>query len=213
MSNHNKKSGDSKQQDAASSKAADQLAGDMEPKERLNTLVDVLQSAPEDLREKGHEEAALISKHQLERLLGTVEKMASRIAQLEANSTSPSALSGKVELINKVMKGIRDIPTCGTCGQTKNICLDSHTTVRVLPQAIDDMEGFQGINLNGVNYYGICVVAKAQENEVMGKLRNYEAMRMTQRMDRGKVKTLQARMANAEAAGFAALMAASQAST
>lgn len=212
MSNDKKKSGDSKQQDAAATKAADQAAGDMEPKERLHNLVDVLQSAPEDLREKGHEEAAIISKQQLERLLGTVEKMASRIAQLEAGST-PAAMSGKVELINKVMKGIRDIPTCGTCGQTKNICLDSHTTVRVLPQAIDDMEGFQGINLNGVTYFGICVVAKAQENEVMGKLRNYEAMRMTQRMDRGKVKTLQARMANAEAAGFAALMATSQAST
>jgi hypothetical protein len=188
----NKKSGDSARQDEEKARAQDQRAGDEAAVDKNAQLPALVEGAVDRAKEAGaSEERVKFLEAQLEKLTRVVE-----------------SLQNQRETDGKLNKGVRPedlLPKyvqCGTCGQYLKVCNGKHVNARVLPWASENMEGFNGIQRNGVNYFGVCVVPAAMYQNIMCGVANYETMKRKSRFDLGKIRGWDKEVRMAEAQGF-----------
>jgi hypothetical protein len=171
-----KKSDDSKRQDAAELREKDQ-GTDAKPSEKQETLASQLQDAPANAA------AAGASPERVAQLETMLEQLAKTVEALQKRQDSAGA--GKMltpeALLPKYIQ-------CGGCGQYRSLCKGEHTTIYVLPQAPENMEGFPGITRNAVTYFGTSVVPKVMKEEILCGVANFESYKRKQRFDLGKIR-------------------------
>lgn len=171
-----KKSDDSKRQDAESTQKADQKL-DAAPAEKLESLADQLQAAPANAAAAGATpERVAFLEQMLEKLTATVEKL-----QARQNDASGSKPVRPEELLPKYIQ-------CAQCGQYRSVCNGKHTTIYVVPQQAENMEGFPGITRNGVTYFGTAVVPVSMAEDIKCGVANWESYKKKSRFDLGKIR-------------------------
>lgn len=189
MSN-GKKSGDSKLQDAELARKAER-EGEIAGEDRSEHLIDELQDSVEAAKANGasSDDLARIEK-MLSQLTGIVEASQKRIVELEAKGV------GKVaghDLARRV--------ACGTCGQYATACGGKHVTIRVLPDNPENLATFPGVRINGVTYFGTCVVGTSMADDILSKVQQFEWAQKLLQHNRGKVVGWSKDMQTAELRG------------
>lgn len=170
-----KKSDDSKRQDAEGARKEDQ-GKDAAPAEKQETLPTQLQDAPANAA------AAGASPERVAQLEAMLESLSRTVEKLQARQNDPSGKMVRPEdLLPKYVQ-------CGTCGQYASLCKGKHVTIYVLPQAPENMEGFNGITRNAVTYFGTSIVPECMKQEILCGVANYESYKRKSRFDLGKIR-------------------------
>lgn len=187
------KSNDTKLSDAQAARDAEQ-AGKVAPAD----LVSHLREETQDVGAKAAEAGAAPDK---------VAALEARVAQLVniVEGLQASALKAGDKATGKADSKIPvpTYPQCHICYQAKSICAElGHTTVNVLPRSPENLEGFEGVTINGQNYFGMCVVAKRQADTIISMARQREQAIVNLRHNSGKMRGLQTAMSAAQLASL-----------
>lgn len=174
-----KKSGDSKLQDA-------EKARDESQKEGSRTIKEQLQSIPEELADVAERAAASgTPADEVAALKKLVAQAMDQISKLQ-KEVSKNALGKASEAAYKYQEPV----ACSMCEQAVDICggvAENHVSLRVLPESAENMEMFPGITWNGITYVGICVVPRACADGIKGAVQKYEDYRMRLRHNHGRI--------------------------
>lgn len=187
-----KKSGDSARQDEEKAKEADQKSP-ASPEEKSADLPNLVQGSVDRAAEAG------ASEQRIAFLEAQLSKLTSVIEGLQKQTKENSGKLDKVNPADLLPKYV----SCGTCGQYVSVCKGKHRPARVLPTASENMEGFGGIQRNGINYFGMAMVPTAMYEDIMCGVANFETMKRKGRFDLGKIRGWDKEVRMAESAGFA----------
>lgn len=148
-------------------------------------LPEILQAAAVEAKQSGAsaEQVAKIEAL-LSRLTGIVEGVNSRVVSLE---TKPPKIETASPLRNAV---------CPTCQQGLKLCQGKHVRIRVLPKNPMNIKAFGGIGINGVNYFGHCVVPEILADNILASVNHYEQDEARLETNHGKMLDLTKRLSN-----------------
>jgi len=172
----NKKSGDSARQDETKAREEDQKT-DKTPEQRAEALPELVEGAIDRAKEKGAPDS------RIEFLEAQLVKLTKVIEGLQGQVNATGKLDGRKpeELLPKYTR-------CPTCSQYTRVCGGKHRPARVLPQLSENMEGFPGVRMNGVTYFGMSLVPVSMYESIMCTVANYETMKRRSRFDLGKIR-------------------------
>jgi hypothetical protein len=191
------KSGDSKRQDeeAARKKNDAPETAPKTPEESVENLQAQVQGSVDRAKEVGASETRILFlEKQLEKLTGVLEGLQS---QVNKNA------SGKLPDGRRPEDLLPKRAECPTCHQYAVVCGGKHRMARVLPQAAENMQGFPGVNWNGVNYFGMVMVPEASYHAIMTTVSAFELEKRNSRFNLGKIRGWEKELRLAEAASAA----------
>ena len=180
------KSGDSTLQDAQDARETERKkGGTWDEKENRESLMDEVQDAAEKKRAAGDLEGAAKTELALEKLAKAFEALENRISRVESTPAVPAPTTvGKQKQLMK----------CPTCRQTvhnkssgRGVCAGLHAPVMVAPAEMDMRRGFPGIQWNGVNYIGHCLLPLTIVDAVMVSVRRWEHRERRKFIKGGKI--------------------------
>lgn len=168
------KSGDSKLQDAQTAQTANfRDPGGTTPEQ----LPDLLQGSAEEKKARGASpEEVARTEQSLEKLTRIIEGLNNRIRSLEGRPGSGVAVPETP--LKKML--------CGSCHQMMSVCHGKHITVHVWPKNEDYARFFEGVKINGVRYFGTCIVPQACVGDIASTVSAFEEGERKREQQRGR---------------------------
>lgn len=169
-----KKSGDSRLQDAEQARKED-TATAADPMSVYRQVEDAAEQAR--LAGADRERIAELEAN-LERLLKIVENMSADAAKQKVVTAKQA----------QVIVGSPPTPViCSACNQRLSVCNGTHARMNVMPDNPENLQFFQGVRWNGMQYYGPCIVPLVAAHDIACAVRNWEYGERVLHFGRSKV--------------------------